>query len=211
MDNADGIGLLAARAQRAKLASWTMMVLTALLLVFEVAETLGMFDPAMASDLAVLLYLCLAVVYLVAFCVSVVLVSMWIHRAHANLHDAGYAGLDFTPGWAVGWYFIPIANLFKPYQAMRELWNASISRGEFVTGPAPGAIVAWWTTWIVSNIIGNLSTRFSFSENLDLYTLAAPLGAISSALFMPCAWLLIGIIRDITAAQRDGMAAVETE
>src|ERR1043166_6019302 len=39
----------------------------------------------------------------------------WIHRANKNLHCLSTEVMRLSPGWAIGWYFIPVANLFKPY------------------------------------------------------------------------------------------------
>ena len=61
------------------------------------------------------------------YLISGVLILMWIYRANHNARALGAANMDFTPGWSVGWYFIPIANLWKPYQAMKEIWKASAS------------------------------------------------------------------------------------
>lgn len=74
---------------------------------------------------------------------TVVLFSMWIYRANLNARRLGASNMEFTPGWAVGYYFIPILSLWKPYQAMREIWQASKSPA---TWPAekPGAILPWW-------------------------------------------------------------------
>lgn len=30
-----------------------------------------------------------------------------------------------TPGWAVGFYFIPIALIWKPFQGMSQIWSAT--------------------------------------------------------------------------------------
>ena len=46
---------------------------------------------------------------------------VWQHRGHRNLARLGVRQLRFAPGWAVGWRFVPIANLWKPFQAIREL------------------------------------------------------------------------------------------
>src|SRR5262245_61248809 len=56
---------------------------------------------------------------------SAVLFLRWIHRANWNARALGAQGMEFSPGWSIGWYFVPFANLWKPYQAMREIWRAS--------------------------------------------------------------------------------------
>ena len=79
-------------------------------------------EPDLAASLVVaavgLGALVLNLLAAVAFCV-------WIHRAASNLPALGRYGMKFTPGWCVGWFFIPFANLVKPFQAVKELWRAS--------------------------------------------------------------------------------------
>ena len=50
---------------------------------------------------------------------------MWVHRVARNARALGARDLRFSPGWAVGWYLVPIMQLFRPYQAMKEIWLAS--------------------------------------------------------------------------------------
>lgn len=50
---------------------------------------------------------------------------LWIYRANLNARGFGATTMEFHPGWSVGYYFIPIMNLFKPYQAMQQIWKAS--------------------------------------------------------------------------------------
>ena len=49
----------------------------------------------------------------------------WIYRAYKNIQGFGAEGLRFSPGWAVGYYFIPILSLIRPVQVMSEIWRAS--------------------------------------------------------------------------------------
>lgn len=48
-----------------------------------------------------------------------------------------------SPGWAVGWYFVPFANLFKPLQAMKEIWLESNRAGTSYESRG-SAILGWW-------------------------------------------------------------------
>ena len=49
----------------------------------------------------------------------------WIYRSNKNLRVLSDEAMTFTPGWSVGWYFVPFANLYKPYQVMKEIWTVS--------------------------------------------------------------------------------------
>ena len=55
---------------------------------------------------------------------AIVAFSMWTHRAYRNL-PAPARHLKFTPAWAVGWLFVPLANLVVPYFVFSEIWNHS--------------------------------------------------------------------------------------
>lgn len=64
----------------------------------------------------------------------------WLHLASKNAHVLAQTSLDQTPGWSVGFYFVPIASLWKPFVSMKEIYNASL--GESLdTGRA---LVGWW-------------------------------------------------------------------
>lgn len=65
---------------------------------------------------------------------------IWQHRAQKNLEGLGATWLRFTPGWAVGWWFVPFANLVKPFQTMRELWKASGDPYGWQTLPTTGLL-----------------------------------------------------------------------
>ena len=42
----------------------------------------------------------------------------------SGLQCAGFGaqGMQVSPAWAVGGFFVPIIHLFLPYQAVKEIW-----------------------------------------------------------------------------------------
>ena len=182
------------------------IVTFSLTFVGEVLELIGVIDlAALDPDPLTLAYTFVLLAHTAIFFVSVVAVSMWIYRAHANLHESGIEDLNFSPGWAVGWYFIPIANLFKPFQAMRELWTESHSVSDSYAAEAPGNLGLWWGTWIIGNIVANVSMRMTLMGDGSNMQVAIGLGAISSVFLIVSAWQLLQIVRDVTAAQVGGL------
>lgn len=178
----------------------------------EVMEIGGIADlgtdvPDGISTIVALIYVAFAIAYLV----SVVLVCMWLYRAQANLHAAGHEDLEFSPGWAVGWYFVPVANLFKPFQAMRELWNTShLAQNDF-GGEAPPTVKYWWFGFVGGNILSNIGFRF---QNANYpgdsgYTVGTAIGAVGTILTIASAYFLLQLVREILQAQKSGMAAAE--
>src|SRR5262249_49519145 len=84
---------------------------------------------------------------------------VWLHRAYGNIPMLTRRDSKYTPGWAVGYYFIPFLNLVRVPQTMSETWEASDG------GPAGGAlVVCWWLAWIFCGIISRLAdTMFTTS------------------------------------------------
>ena len=83
----------------------------------------------------------------------------WIVVAHRNLPALGAQRLEFRPGWALGFFFIPILNWWKPYQAMRSLWRSSNSVHRPELQESPWMLPAWWTCWVVYSLVANGSWR----------------------------------------------------
>jgi hypothetical protein len=81
---------------------------------------------------------------------------IWQHRGQANLVSARVSGLRFTPGWAVGWWFVPFANLVKPFQTMRELWKASRGEEDWGQSRTWRVIGWWWAAWLTAGVLGRV-------------------------------------------------------
>jgi hypothetical protein len=94
-----------------------------------------------------------------------VVFGRWIVLAHRNLPAMGAQYLEFRPGWAVGWFFIPIANIWKPYQAMRSLWRSSHSVYRPEIQESTWLLPTWWTLWLISSFIGNATMRMQVSAH----------------------------------------------
>lgn len=101
-----------------------------------------------------------ALAHLIILCVTVALFLFWIYRIQVNTFALGIFGLRYTPAWAVGWSFVPIANLWMPYQVMRELWCANRNPGGWQYDSVGWQLLVWWLLWLASMIY----VRFSISS-----------------------------------------------
>jgi len=115
----------------------------------------------------------IALVVALAMLVNFIALLVWTYAAFANLEAFGARNLSFTSGWAIGSYFIPIANFWKPYQALLELWRCSdpsLARG---WGPRPATLLTvWWVLWAIA-AIGNRVITWSTLRAGDLDTFTA--------------------------------------
>lgn len=121
--------------------------------------------------------------------------------------------MEFTPGWAAGWFFVPFANLFKPYRAMREIYQASdpdrdddadesaLLSLHWSNGSAPTQMKLWWGSWILMSFLDNASFRLSFRGDATSKATAAWLGVGGAAVAVPCTVLVIWLVLEIEDRQ----------
>ncbi len=114
----------------------------------ELADTLTPFD--MVSGLLALMLAPVTIGWNICYLVAV-------YRVTANSHALGRPRPESSPGFAVGSYFIPILNLFKPYQIMKECYTACRVDSTSLLG-------FWWAAHIIFGILSQVSFRLSMSS-----------------------------------------------
>jgi hypothetical protein len=148
-------------------------------------------DQQSVADLVSGLPALLALPPLVA---AIVLLPMWCHRAYRNLPALGARGLRYSPAWAAGAWFIPIMNIWRPYQVLRETWRHS--RVE----PAGTLLLnVYWGFWLASSYLDWLVTRDTLGSSGSVGSDA--MDAASNVLDVTAAVLAALVVWRITAAQ----------
>jgi hypothetical protein len=109
-------------------------------------QLLGPSDRQVAALSALLNLLILIPCYVVA--------AFWIYNAACNTRALGARGMQISPGWAVGWFAVPIASLFMPFQGIEETYLASGSPVGWKSFGTPLLLRAWWGTWLAAGIGG---------------------------------------------------------
>ena len=72
----------------------------------------------------------------------VVLFIVWQFRAAKNNEALDRRGARFGPGWSIGAWFIPLANLVIPVMIIQDLWRGatpSTERGDLAWRSAAAA------------------------------------------------------------------------
>ncbi|WP_426688914.1 DUF4328 domain-containing protein [Rhodanobacter ginsengiterrae] len=105
--------------------------------------------------------------------------GMWIYRVACNARALGAKGLDDSPGWAVGWYFVPFLSLQRPFRAMEQIWLASQSPLRWQKLPTPVLLRCWWALWLAMSFFGFFVYRIT-SEN---HTVTEMIGNESALIF----------------------------
>lgn len=162
----------------------------------EISDNLGGF---VALALTGVLGLTAVAVYLA----TVVVFLMWLYRVSNNVASFGETR-QTSAGWAVGYFFIPIANLFVPYQAIKEIWKKSdpaAADSLLYSASPPGFFPAWWGFWIASNITSNIYFRMTMAGTSP--EALAIIGILSEVLSIVAAVFAIQVIKDIDRRQEE--------
>jgi hypothetical protein len=132
------------------------------------------------------------------FVVTDIVFLTWIHRVNRNARALGAEGMRFTPGWSVGWFFVPIMNLWRPFQVMREIWQASAQPGNWRAVQAPPLLGWWWAMFLGRQILGQIGHRLSDSirsvDDAVLASVITTLSDISAMALDVLAFVLVGKI-----------------
>jgi hypothetical protein len=114
----------------------------------------------------------------------------WIYQANSNCHGFGALGMEFSPGWSIGYYFIPFVNFYKPYYAMKEIWNVSTNPINWQSEQKIPLLSRWWTLWVIAGFLGNLSLRLSRRAD----TISSLQSSTNVALFLDIIGILLCLV-----------------
>ncbi|PHR31283.1 MAG: hypothetical protein COA38_08210 [Fluviicola sp.] len=128
-------------------------------------------------------------IHLGIYITCIVLFIMWFRRAYFNLHNlVPHNRLKYSEGWAAGTWFIPIFNLFGPFQIATDLFSQSekllVEKGLMEKQPKYHQVKGWWWgLWIASIVLNQVSRNTEdvsivmFSIVLGILILLATIGA----------------------------------
>jgi hypothetical protein len=154
-----------------------------------------------------------SVVTLLLMLFTIVVFCLWIRRSYAALNTARTPGLRFTPGWAVGWWFIPFANLYKPYEVMVELWRATTPgrSDDWAFTPRSPILPLWWGLWLADSFAGNVAARLSWNaESPDASHSALAALVLSDLITLPAAALAAWLVWTLQLRLERKFAAISS-
>ncbi len=140
----------------------------------------------------------IAIVYMIINLITVVTFMMWVHRANKNCHGFWAPHMDFSPGWSVGYFFIPFFNLYKPYQVMQEIWKVSTNPRNCSINDGSALVGWWWALCLTSGFLGRIASnslsRADSASSLKVATGIYILGGFITITLIVVSILLISAI-----------------
>ena len=132
----------------------------------------------------------------------------WTHRVATNARAFG-AFTTTSPGMAVGYHFIPILNLWRPYSALSEVWNGSDPemRDGQIAYRTSGLMLTWWIVWVLTGVGGTV-VRNSDVDSPEDWITAIKLGFVSLGIESAALVLAVMVVWNLTRRQEARAALV---
>ena len=143
---------------------------------------------------------------LLAVAITAVTFLTWLHRVRVNVRALGARRLAYRREWTVLGFLVPVLNLFRPDQVVREIWQASDpSTGDpmaWKVVAAPRRIAVWWGLFVAYFLLEALSaTLIGSSSSAPMIRMGYAAGMAADFCAAVSASLAYFVVVRITEAQ----------
>ncbi|WP_243640011.1 DUF4328 domain-containing protein [Micromonospora sp. MW-13] len=166
---------------------------------------------------AVLLEVLFILPFGATYLTAAVLMIIWTWRARKNLDAFPGALPQFSPGWAIAGWLVPLANVVVPVRVV-----AGIARDSLWRARTSVLVGVWWAAWLVFSLGERFASRtdnrayerlpedpfndIGFQAYVGYYQDALVRNLVPLAACLTAAAALIVLVRRITAAQQARIA-----
>ena len=150
--------------------------------------------------------------FLITFILGGIVIFKWIYRSNINAGLLGAKDMKFSPGWSVGWFFIPVVNLWKPFQAMQEIYNASLNPANWKDLGKPKIVLQWWGLWMISNSLNQFNNKKA--EKAETISELINLNLLNQAgeiLWIILCVTFLSLVKKISKSQLENFSLQESE
>ncbi len=145
------------------------------------------------------------IIYLGAFVITAIVFLIWIYRSVFNARILNLSVMNIAPGWAVAWFFVPIAFLWMPYLVVKRAWIATTN------DHSVGFILIWWLFFIANSLLGQIVYRGMMVADtlpeLRNITLISILSDVVAGIGITLALVVVSRLTDRQLAAARDMAA----
>lgn len=114
---------------------------------------------------------------------------VWIYRASKNLFFFRISALKASPGWSIGWFFVPIAFFWMPIKVAHQIYAGSKYGNDWKNSSINGQLILWWLLfwfagWVVAYFIPTEITSIDkTTQALVIYGIYLAVSAASLSIF----------------------------
>jgi hypothetical protein len=136
--------------------------------------------------------------------VSGIVFLRWVYRAYKNIQGFGAEGLRFSPGWAVGYYFIPFLSLIRPAQVMSEIWRVSQDPQNWMRRRGSWLVGTWWALFLSYSVATQVSLELALDGSTnDQWWLAAIFAILGDLFSVPLSIVALRLVTEIYKHQKN--------
>jgi hypothetical protein len=99
----------------------------------------------------------------VAYVVCGIVFIRWLRAAYRNLDRVAPGIRRYGHGWAIGAWFVPFLNFWRPKQIVNDVWRGSGIPTDY--GRPPLLLLAWWLSWVAGLILGRFALRATLDQD----------------------------------------------
>lgn len=176
--------------------------------------SVGKFISEDSSNLNDLRETIIIIIHSIIFIISGIVFIRWFRRAYYNLHLI-VDDLSHTEGWAAGYWFVPIANLYRPFQIMKELYGETINylRKNNVESnfPSKKPLIWWWSFWIINEFLDRIIFQYARrTETIDELIFSTKLNMLECLIGLPLCIITVSVIKNYSLLE-DKLIKIDRE
>ena len=140
----------------------------------------------------------LGIIYLIGYIISCLVFFYLINQVCKNAHFLQRKQMSDSPAMAVGSFFIPFYNIYKPYAVLRDIFKSSGLRDKV------GLLLVWWILWLLAGGIGRISAKqYMRADTVETIQAALSLENIGEYVTLAAGALVMAWIYMLTNKQHD--------
>jgi hypothetical protein len=143
------------------------------------------------------------------FAAAAVAFLIWLFQVRVNVRSFGARRLEYPRSWILTGFLIPVMNVFRPYQVIREVWKASDPRTldpfNWKSVPVPSLLGLWWAAFVAFGALALLALAAGLGAGTTLtrLELATMLRVLAHAAAAVSACLACFVVSHISDAQEE--------
>jgi hypothetical protein len=146
----------------------------------------------------------IGIIQIGAYVAGAIVFIRWLYGAYQNVDVVARPERRYGHGWAIGGWFVPILNFWRPKQIVNDVWRAG---GRSAEDTEPGWLpLLWWTAFILSGIANRVAGRAWDDATLE-GTRDGTIAVMVSDVFDIVAAILAILVVKAATDRLDGRAA----
>lgn len=144
------------------------------------------------------------VIYLLTFLLAAIAFVRWFAQAYRNL--ASWTLVKHKTGWAIGAWFVPFLNVWRPFKIAEEI---AVGSSDPRADRRPRIITVWWTAFMASNLISRALFRQD-PQTIDAFITNNVFGFVGEGFWLIAGIAVIMIMRRVTDEQDQRILAARS-